>query len=78
MIEFIKKETKVPKKLTLADVKDNQFFISDTGWLCQKRSADSYITIANSRNMPFADYCKFASLTMPISKVLPEIEFIKF
>lgn len=78
MIEFIKKETKVQKQPTLADVKVNQFFISDAGWLCQKRTNESYITIANNRNEPFADYAKIISPTMPISKVLPEIEFIIF
>ena len=75
IIKFKNKKNK--KKLTYADVEENQFFVCDEGFLCQKVDADSYNVIANPVGEPYADQ-QLCAPSQPIERILPNVDKIEF
>lgn len=65
-------------KLTLIDVKNNQFFVSREGYLCQKMDDMSYITITDKQGRPSCDYVEGPD-DMPIARLLShEVKKIEY
>lgn len=76
MIQFIVEEKKDTTPL-YKDVKQNQFFISSMGSLCQKINEEDYVRIADAEKKPNCSTF-IASADMTIRKILPETIEIKF
>lgn len=64
--------------ITLADVKDNQFFIDIYGHLCQKVGGNHYTTIADKFGVPFATCGNASKETIIVKKVLDIVTRIEF
>ena len=77
MITFETK-TKKDRKPILSDVDNDQFFVDDSGHLCQKVSYNIIITIADPEGIPVAGYYGDASEDQPIKRILPEVTKINF
>ena len=78
MIKFIVAEEKQEKQLTLADVKEDQFFVNDEGRLCQKVGKNMYNAIADDNGEPVACETTCCGYDMPIVRILPKIKRIEF
>ena len=77
MITFETK-TKTDRKPILSDVDNDQFFVDNSGFLCQKVAHDGIITIADSEGRPIAGYYGNVGEDLPITRILPEITKINF
>lgn len=64
--------------LTLADVPENQFFVTIKGYLAQKRTPGTYIILAKPDGTPWAEYFLHGSPQERISRILPAVEKIEF
>jgi hypothetical protein len=78
MIKFIVEKEKQKKKLTLADVKEDQFFVDGEGRLCQAVGENSYNTIADVNGEPLAWETYSCDFDMPIMRILPKVTRIEF
>ncbi len=78
MIKFIVAEEKQEKKLTLRDVKEDQFFVDSDGRLCQKVCDEGYNSIADYSGEPVACETNFCNSDTPIKRVLPKVTRIEF
>jgi hypothetical protein len=67
-------ETKTP---TFGDVQDDQFFVCQSGYLCQKVSASKYNTIATPGGTPEAGSYTLGSHDT-IQRVMPFVDKIAF
>lgn len=76
-MKFILAE-KQETKLSLKDVKINQFFVNSCGSLCQKITDTSYSIVALSNGEPHSDYFSEQSINTLIKKVLPKVVKIEF
>ena len=85
-MKFILKEEK-NKKPVFGDVAENQFFVSNQGYLCQKFNYSSihqkvgyynYNVIADEKGMPLSMTFNDVSCNTIISRILPEVEKIEF
>jgi hypothetical protein len=76
-MQIIYKE-KQQKKLVLADVKKDQFFVNNCGRLCQKYNHDSYHIIADENGAPCSGRILDMSRNTIITRILPEVEKIEF
>lgn len=65
-----------PEDLEFKDVEVDQFFIDDSGNLCQKVSSGSYNTLASQDGFPLADHFKDIHPLTRIKKVFPRVEKI--
>jgi hypothetical protein len=77
-MKIIFKQTEELKKLTFADVQQNQFFVDSDGDLCQKYVEDSYFVIASNAGTPSAMYIECVDKSKPIRRILPIVEMIEF
>lgn len=77
MIKFIMKEEN-KSQLTFNDVKIDQFFVNESGRLCQKANHTNYNIIANENGKLCAATRSMAFPDEPILKIIPEIERIEF
>lgn len=76
-MKFIYENQEENKTLTLNDVGENQFFVCEDGYLCQKVYEYAYITIADDEGNPSC--MKFdCDYNMPINRILPRVEKIEF
>ena len=65
------------KILTLEDVEENQFFVSNSGELCQRTGSTSYNCIAREGGRPYG-YSNDSGENFPIKRVLPKVTKINF
>lgn len=74
-IKFHTDNQETQTNLTLLDVDENQFFINDNGYLCQKVSNYAYNVIAVSQGMPLAYYknLDLSDSLAIIYKILPKV-----
>jgi len=79
MITFETKTT-TDRKPILSDVDDDQFFVDNSGFLCQKVGSNRIITIADAEGQPIAGFLDFGEFgeALPIKRILPEITKINF
>lgn len=70
-------ESDVPS-LKFSDVKENQFFVNDDGYLSQKTGTHSYNTIADECGTPFAHFRECVDGCEPIDRILPAVKKIEF
>lgn len=77
MIEFIV-ERSSETVLTFSDVKEDQFFVSEPGYLCQKRDKDSYNIIADAEGKPYSRQIEKVESERVINKILPKVSKIEF
>ncbi len=66
------------RNCSLDSVEDNQFFINNDGYLCQKCNDGCYIYIADVDGVPRAGFCHVITTEPCVSKILPEVESITF
>jgi hypothetical protein len=59
--------------LTFGDVKENQFFTDEDGWLCQKFCYDGYCAIANETGEPFSLYVEGVPPSDPVRHIYPKL-----
>jgi hypothetical protein len=78
MITFITEEQKSERPPVFGDVCENQFFIDNDGWLCQKMSELCYNTIADEEGNPLADRAELLDWGTHIRCILPKVSKIKF
>lgn len=78
MIKFIEEIPEEVKKPTLGMVEEDQFFISISGYLCQKYEGHSYVTIANRHGDPELYIYHDVEYDLEIQKILPKITKIEF
>lgn len=72
-------EKETEKQMTLNDVGENQFFVCEDGYLCQRIASESYITIADEEGYPSCGYYMSRyNADMPIRRILPRVEKIEF
>ena len=76
-MQIIYKENK-QKKLVLGDVKNDQFFVNNRGYLCQKYNHDSYHIIADENGVPCSGRIVDMSRNTIVARILPEVEKIEF
>ncbi len=76
-MKFIYEKEGEEKRLTLKDVEENQFFVCEDGYLCQKIHARAYITIADDEGNPYCGQLDCGE-DMPIARLLPRVEKIEF
>lgn len=76
-MKFIYAKKEKNKELTLRDVEENQFFVCDAGYLCQKITHTEYISIADEEGNPCCDTYG-APEDAPIVRILPRVEKIEF
>jgi hypothetical protein len=60
------------------DVDTNQFFVNNSGQLCQKRTSTSYCIIAASSGAPFSDFMTNIAPDASIKRILPRVQCIEF
>lgn len=77
-MKFIMKEEIKDKKLTLADVEVDQFFVSHALNLCQKVRGNQYNVVATPEGIPCAGKTCEVEVYAPITRVLPVTEQIEF
>ena len=77
-MKFILSETIKEKRLTLADVIVNQFFVNKEGSLCQKVSHSSFNQITNALGEPYSDFYDGEDSDQPIQRILPNVERIEY
>ena len=77
MIKFITGEASDTPP-TFGDVRDDQFFVSQGGELCQKYNATGYNVIANASGEPYSTRQSFVESGVPIQRILPTITKIEF
>lgn len=78
VIQFIfNKHPEIPS-LTFDMVKEDQFFINDLGFLCQKCTCDNYMSIADKEGNPWCSYKPNVEGKEPILKILPNVMKIEF
>lgn len=82
MISFEFEEARV-SDLYFSMVEDDQFFIDEDGWLCQKVSEDAYICIADEEGIPTACYVTTKEdgnvhPNLPIIRILPRLTKVSF
>jgi len=77
-IKFITDKDEMARPVEFRDVKENQFFISDSGKLCQKADSRRYNTISDSKGYPWSTTIGDANESMKIRKILPEVTKIEF
>ena len=75
-IIFEKKEN-LDKRLTIADVEENQFFVCGVGYLCQKIRDSRYTTIAGPDGILSCGIFDGGS-DYKIIRILPKIAKIEF
>ena len=75
-IIFEKKENQ-DKQLTHADVEENQFFVCECGYLCQKMSNSRYATIADDDGLLSCEIYD-CNQDYKITRILPKIAKIEF
>ena len=75
-IKFIT-ESETGSKVTFGQVEENQMFVCDAGFLCQKVDQDWYNTIADSECEPYCDR-RDAYGDKEIRKILPKVIKIEF
>jgi hypothetical protein len=76
-MQIIYKE-KQQKKLVFGDVKDDQFFVDNCNYLCQKYGEQSYNIIANQFGVPRSGRTLEVSCNTIVTRILPEVEKIEF
>ena len=76
-MQIIYKE-KQQKKLVFGDVKDDQFFVNNCGYLCQKYGEQSYNIIANQSGVPCSGRSDAVSCNTIVTRILPEVLRIEF
>lgn len=76
MIKFITEDQ--DSGVVLSDVKNGQFFVDCQGWLCQKRNARSYNTIADQTGRPVATPVTDSPANRPIKRGLPAVTRVVF
>jgi len=74
---IFEKEENQDKHLTIADVEDNQFFVCEVGYLCQKVSNSLYTTITDEDGLLSCEIFDCDS-DYPIKRILPKIAKIEF
>ena len=76
-MKFIYEIEPKKKQLTFADVAENQFFVCDEGYLCQKVDSEFACTIADPDGDPSCNYITVED-DHPITRILPKIAKIEF
>ena len=77
MIKFIPGEASDTPP-TFGDVKDDQFFVSQAGELCQKYNINGYNVIASAPGEPYSTRQSSVDSGMPVQRILPTITKIEF
>lgn len=67
-----------PEQLTFSDVDQDQFFVSEDEYLCQKVDETSYTFIADSEGIPWAGHLTDLEGNDPIKRLLPRVTKINF
>jgi hypothetical protein len=75
MIKFIF-ESGDSKELSFGDVDQDQFFINDEGFLCQKINYRKYNVLANGAGEPYCFTVEFEDVI--VRKILPRVIKIKW
>lgn len=78
MIRFIQANPSHQKRPTFGDVKFNQFFVDEDGYLCQKHASDTYIVIADKNGEPYSYLYETVNEDQEIIRILPIIKKIEF
>jgi hypothetical protein len=76
-MQIIYKE-KQKKKLVFGDVEEDQFFVSNCNYLCQKYDEQSYNIIADENGVPCSGRIDNVSCNIIVTRILPEVEKIEF
>lgn len=59
--------------LTFDMIEEDQFFIDQEGWMCQKSSQHSYVTIADNFGNPRSlQFCRLPRM-FKVTKILPKV-----
>ena len=77
MIKFIieKQKEKLP---TFGDVEERQFFVSNSGALCQKHTLSAYIVIADAGGWPRSEHGGGVGRDYRMQRILPRVTKIEF
>jgi hypothetical protein len=67
-----------PSDLTFADVEEDQFFIDQDGWLCQKAGRCAYNSIADKKGEPTCSFFDGIDGEHLITRILPKVTKINF
>jgi hypothetical protein len=67
-----------PSNLTFGDVEEDQFFVDEDGWLCQKDVEDAYTAIANADGEPTCTFFDGIDSDRLIKRILPKVTKINF
>jgi hypothetical protein len=67
-----------PSDLTFGDVEEDQFFVDEDGWLCQKAAEDAYTAIANADGEPTCTFFDGIDSDLLIKRILPKVTKINF
>lgn len=71
-------ENEAAKTLTFRDVKDNQFFVDNDGYLCQKANHNSFTVIAKPDGTPYSTWIDYTAPNREIQKIIPAVRKIEF
>lgn len=63
---------------TFRDVQENQFFVDEDGFLCQKHNDSSYVTIADKNGELFSSVSTTIRPNKSIQRMLPLVSKIQF
>lgn len=74
---IFEKVNKEKKQLTIVDVEENQFFVCECGYLCQKMSDSRYATIADDDGSLSCEIFD-CNQDYKIKRILPKIAKIEF
>ena len=74
---IFEKVNKEKKQLTIVDVEENQFFVCECGYLCQKMSDSRYATIADDDGSLSCEIFD-CNQDYAIRRILPKIAKIEF
>lgn len=66
------------KAPTFGDVKNNQFFVDDDGYLCQKTNGDSFTVIAKPDGTPCSTWFRNVRSDQTIQRIIPAVQKIEF
>ncbi len=64
--------------LTFKEVAENQFFVDESGNLCQKIDYETYTVIANKEGEPSCFYLDEVSCDTIVKKIFPKVQKIEF